>query len=77
MSASYSYANSKWRGQNVIPYASNIQWDVFQNTKGKLLVRMLYLERETHFKKDCEKARHSKDSFYYDFKALKDCYKRD
>lgn len=62
-----SQANNEWRGGWVSPYAANIQWDVYRNDTGRVLVKMLYNEKELAFKEGC-------GSFFYDFNALKRCY---
>lgn len=72
----FSYANNPWRGEEVAPMASNVQWDVLRNGAGQLLVRMLYNERETPFKPACQEARIAPASYYYDYKGLKACYGR-
>ncbi len=72
----YSYQNSPWRGAEVAPMAANIQWDLFQNTAGRTLVRMLYNERETDFKPLCAYAKTAPGSHYYDYAKLKNCYKQ-
>lgn len=74
MAEMYTYDNNSWRGQYVSPMAANIQWDVYGNGKGKLLVKMLYNEKETDFKPGCKAARVSPVSHYYDYKKLKSCY---
>jgi hypothetical protein len=70
----YSYANSAWRGALIAPYSANVQWDTFRNPQGSLVVRMLYNERETHFKSTCDSARMNPQSFYYKYEGLKACY---
>lgn len=72
----FSYDNNAWRGERVAPLASNLQWDVYRNTEGKLLVKMLYNERETDFPPACEAARFfaGSASHYYDYGRLKSCY---
>lgn len=72
----YSYENNPWRGELVSPMAANIQWDVFRNAAGSLLVKMLYNERETDFKAACDGARHASGSHFYDFDKLEACYGR-
>jgi hypothetical protein len=72
----YSYANNPWRGAQVAPMASNVQWDVLRNGAGKLLVRMLYNEQETPFKPACEGARIAAASYFYDYTRLKACHGR-
>jgi hypothetical protein len=71
----YSYDNSAWRGEAVAPMAANIQWDVYRNDQGRTLVRMLYNEKETDFKPECGGAKIAPASHYYDYAALKSCYK--
>ncbi|NVM74771.1 hypothetical protein FHW83_000531 [Duganella sp. SG902] len=73
--ATYSYQNSPWRGAHTAPMAANIQWDLYRNSAGRVLVRMLYNERETDFKAACESARISPSSHFYDYRRLKHCYK--
>jgi len=70
----YTWENSAWRGENVAPMAANVQWDVVRNEAGKVLVKMLYNEKETPFKPACESARFKPASFYYDYAKLKVCY---
>jgi len=69
----YNYS-STWRGEIVSPMAANIQWDVYQNSQGSTLVKMLYNEKETLFKSACNYARYTPTSFYYDYIKLKQCY---
>ncbi|MEU6350228.1 histidine-type phosphatase [Streptomyces sp. NPDC047072] len=69
----YTYADNAWRGAEVAPLGSNIQWDVFR--KGDTyLVRMLYNEKETAFKAGCTPV--SKGSKFYDLKELERCFGR-
>jgi hypothetical protein len=70
----FSYDASAWRGEQVSPMAANVQWDVARNGAGRLLVRMLYNERETDFKPACDGARLAAGSHYYDYQGLKACY---
>ncbi|MBM3115411.1 histidine-type phosphatase [Jeongeupia naejangsanensis] len=70
----YSYDNNPWRGELVSPMAANVQWDVYRDAGGRLLVKMLYNERETAFKADCEGARFKAGSNFYDYGKLKACY---
>jgi hypothetical protein len=39
-------------GTFVTPYAVTLQWDVFADSSRNVLVRLLYNERESHFKAD-------------------------
>ncbi len=50
----YSYQNSPWRSALVSPMAANVQWDIYQNAQGVMLVRMLHQERETLFSTSCQ-----------------------
>ena len=72
----YTYADNPWRGAAIAPLASNIQWDIFRNGSGTLLVKMFYNEKETDFPAACEAARYlaGSTSHYYDFSRLKTCY---
>ena len=67
-----SQANNEWRGGWVSPYAANIQWDVYRNDAGRVLVKMLYNEKELAFKAGCSPL--AVGSFFYDFGELKRCY---
>ncbi|MGL4204937.1 MAG: histidine-type phosphatase [Aeromonadaceae bacterium] len=68
----YSQANNPWRGEWVSPYSANIQWDVYRDSSGTLLVKMLYNEQESRFKSDCQPVKTG--SYYYNFDELKRCY---
>jgi hypothetical protein len=58
--------------------AANQQWDVFRDATGKLLVRLLYDEKEIDFKPSCAGARYTPDGHwygrFYEYAALKACY---
>ncbi|MGW0871973.1 histidine-type phosphatase [Streptomyces sp. NPDC002740] len=69
----YTYASNPWRGADVAPLASNIQWDVYEKN-GRFLVRMLYNEQETSFKAACTPI--SKGSKFYDLDELERCFGR-
>ncbi|MDQ2822772.1 MAG: histidine-type phosphatase [Pseudomonadota bacterium] len=71
--ALYSYANSPWRGAAVAPMAANIQWDMYRNDAGTVLLRMLYNERETDFMAGCDAARIAPRSHFYAYAALRTC----
>jgi len=73
-SQNYSYTNSAWRGELIAPYAANVQWDTFRNPQGLLIVRMLYNEKETNFKPQCDSAKLDPESFFYELNALVSCY---
>ncbi|WP_175780289.1 histidine-type phosphatase [Burkholderia anthina] len=69
----YTYANNPWRGDQVSPMAANMQWDVYRNGS-RLIVKMLYNERETDFQAACDGAKLAPASHFYDYAALKRCY---
>ncbi len=68
----YRYDNNPWRGESIAPMAANIQWDVYRDAHQHYLVKMLYNERETRFKTDCQPIKAG--SFYYAFSELQRCY---
>jgi hypothetical protein len=76
LASTYSYASNPWRGELVSPFAANLQWDVFSDANGTFLVKMLYNEKETDFKADCDGARFGAGSHFYDYSKLKACYGR-
>ncbi|HIE5941726.1 TPA: histidine-type phosphatase [Burkholderia cepacia] len=69
----YTYANNPWRGDQVSPMAANMQWDVYRNGS-RLIVKMLYNERETDFQAACDGAKLTPGSHFYDYVGLKRCY---
>ncbi|MCX5140605.1 histidine-type phosphatase [Streptomyces sp. NBC_00338] len=69
----YTYADNPWRGASVASMATNIQWDLFRKGN-KYLVRMLYNEKQTAFRKGCEPV--AKGSYFYDVDELKQCLGR-
>lgn len=69
----YTYANNPWRGDRVSPMAANMQWDVYRNGS-RLIVKMLYNERETDFQAACDGAKLTPGSHFYDYAGLKQCY---
>ncbi|MCL4630817.1 histidine-type phosphatase [Burkholderia sp.] len=70
----YTYANNPWRGDQVSPMAANMQWDVYRNGT-RLIVKMLYNERETDFQAACDGAKIAPTSHFYDYAGLKQCYR--
>lgn len=74
LAQTYNYQNSHWRGEVISPMAANMQWDIYQNSQGYTLVKMLYNEKETLFKPACNYARYSQNSYFYDYEKLKQCY---
>jgi len=69
----YTYANNPWRGDQVSPMAANMQWDVYRNGS-RLIVKMLYNERETDFQAACDGAKIAPASHFYYYAGLKRCY---
>ncbi|MFP3503704.1 histidine-type phosphatase [Burkholderia sp. SIMBA_062] len=69
----YTYANNPWRGDQVSPMAANMQWDVYRNGS-RVIVKMLYNERETDFQAACDGAKIAPASHFYDYAGLKRCY---
>ncbi|QZA81248.1 histidine-type phosphatase [Deefgea piscis] len=74
LAQTFSYASNPWRGEAISPMAANMQWDVYKNAEGRVLVKMLYNEKETDFKAACDSAKISPTSKFYNFAALKTCY---
>ncbi len=76
LSGNYTYADNAWRGAAVAPLAGNIQWDLFRDSNGTLLVKMLWNEKETDFPAACEGARWlaGSRSHFYEYTRLKACY---
>ncbi len=72
--ATYAYANNPWRGEDVSPMATNVQWDVVRDPWGVTLVKMLFNEQEVDFPAACESARYAAGSRYYDYTGLRSCY---
>lgn len=70
----YSYDNNTWRGETHTPMAANIQWDIYKNAAGTVLVKMLFNEKEVDFKPACESARYATGSHFYTYSKLKTCY---
>lgn len=67
----FSYGVNPWRGAQVAPMAANLQWDVFRNSHGSTIVRMLYNEQETAFPADCTPI--SSGSYFYRASELTRC----
>jgi hypothetical protein len=74
LSQNYSYTSSAWRGELIAPFSANVQWDTFRNSQGLLIVRMLYNEKETNFKPQCNSAKLHPQSYFYELNALMTCY---
>ncbi|XDF34960.1 histidine-type phosphatase [Paracidovorax avenae] len=70
----YAYPGNPWRGEDVSPMATNVQWDVVRDAGGKVLVKMLFNEQEVDFPAACEGARHAGGSRYYEYGGLRRCY---
>jgi hypothetical protein len=65
---------SPWRDEIVAPMAANVQWEVYGDGNGGLIVKMMLNEQETDFTAACDSARHAPGSHYYDYSELKTCY---
>ena len=65
---------SPWRDEIVAPMASNVQWEVYSDGNGGLVVKMLLNEQETDFTAACDSARHASGSHFYDYAKLATCY---
>ncbi len=70
----YSYETNTWRGEYVSRMAANMQWDVYRNASGKLIVKMLYDEKETDFKAACDSAKLAGTQHFYEYDKLMSCY---
>jgi hypothetical protein len=70
----YTYGNNPWRGEDVSPMATNVQWDVVRDSRGTVLVKMLFNEQEVDFPAACDAARYATGSRYYEYTGLKRCY---
>jgi histidine phosphatase superfamily protein (branch 2) len=69
----FTYRNNPFRGAEVAPMGANIQWDLFRRGNS-YLVRMLYNEKQTAFKRACTPIQ--KGSYFYDLTELERCYGR-
>lgn len=67
----YSYQNSNWRSGKVAPMAANVQWEVFRDAEGTVLIRMLHNEQETRFKAECQP--YADTQYFYMLNELKRC----
>lgn len=74
LASTYNYDNNTWRGETVSRMAANMQWDVYRNSSGRLIVKMYYDERETDFKAACDSARLAGTRHFYDYIQLAACY---
>ncbi|MFU8817590.1 MAG: histidine-type phosphatase [Pseudomonadales bacterium] len=68
----YSYAVSPWRTSRVSPMAANVQWDVYVDEGGTVLVRMLHHERPARFAAGCRAWQDGSD--FYRLDELRRCY---
>lgn len=67
----FSYETNEWRGAEVAPMGSNIQWDVHANESQDVIVRMLYNEKAIPFGFDCSPV--EPGSLFYRDTELKRC----
>jgi len=70
----YSYRSSGWRSERTAPMSANIQWEVYRNAGGEVIVRMLHQEAEVRFKTECSP--YAAASFFYALDELRRCYER-
>ncbi|WP_085315677.1 hypothetical protein [Derxia lacustris] len=70
----FSYAANPWRGETLSRMAANMQWDVYRNAAGSLIVKMFYDEKETDFKAACDGAKLAGTTHFYDYSKLVSCY---
>ncbi len=68
----YRYENNPWRSDTVSPMAANVQWDVYRNGEGTLLVRMLHQEGEVSFAPECTPWPGTRT--FYELGELERCY---
>ncbi|OUE24413.1 histidine-type phosphatase [Clavibacter michiganensis] len=69
--APYAYGTNEWRGETVTPMAANVQWDVFRDTGGRAIVRMLYDEQAIPFRAGCTPI--APGSPFYDVAEVRRC----
>lgn len=66
----YTYDNNPWRGGELAPMGSNVQWDVYSNSE-EFLVRMLHNEREVSFPAGCET--YNNTDYFYQLQEIRRC----
>ncbi|RYJ01130.1 MAG: histidine-type phosphatase, partial [Actinomycetales bacterium] len=67
----YSAADNPWRGGLVSPLGGNVQWDVFRDDRGRVLVRVLQNERQVPVAERCRPAPGTR--LYYRLTELRRC----
>lgn len=67
----YNYETFDWRAATVSPMSANIQWEVYQNNAGQILVRMLHNEAQVTFHESCRPLQNT--TYFYRFEELKRC----
>lgn len=67
----YSAADNPWRGGLVSPLGGNVQWDVFRDDDGRVLVRVLQNERQVTVTSRCQEAKGAPR--YYRLSELERC----
>lgn len=68
----FSYEVSPWRTATVSPMGANVQWDVYTNGDGGVLVSMLHNERQVPFASECRPWSDSRH--YVELPELRRCY---
>jgi hypothetical protein len=68
----YSYGSNPWRGYLAGRLAGSIEWSVFRNASGSVLVTMRYNEKPVKFVGSCEASVHG-GGYFYRVPQLKKC----
>lgn len=71
VSTPYSYGNNTWRGYIAGRMAGNIEWAVYRNSTGAVLVTIRYNEQPVKLHSSC--AQSSVATYFYRVSALKRC----
>lgn len=70
----YSYETFAWRSATVSPMSANIQWEVYQNASGQILIRMLHNEAQVPFHESCQPLANA--AYFYPLEEIKRCLAR-
>ncbi len=68
----YRYETHPWRAALASPMSANVQWDVYRNDPGVILVRMLHQEGEIRFAPSCEPWGGTET--FYELSEVRRCY---
>lgn len=69
----YTYQDNSWRAAQVSPMGANVQWDVYANDSGEILVRMLHNEKEVRFAGECKSL--PGHDYFYQYEELTRCFR--